>query len=397
MAVLGVLLRYKIAWPLPVLNYKYLLNAHSHFAFNGWVTTVLFTAFLYVLVTSGGTLRKIYRYLFWLNQLSSYGMLVSFTCQGYGPVSIFFSSLSVLFSYWFAVLYWQDISGAHLPAQVKRCMRAALVFLVLSSIGPYLLAYSMSHHVGNMQFYYNAIYLYLHFQYNGWFTFGVMALFFFAASRAGAVMPEKGTSWFVGMMAFACIPAYTLSLLWTDSPGWVWITAGLAGLTQWIALGILTVMLWRNCSKWNLLLFRPIHFLWIFSYFAFAMKISLQALSVIPFLGRLAFGYRPVIIAYLHLVMLCFVSFFILGFLVREGTLRIQRRTARIGLWVWVAGVIANELLLLIQSLLGLTAHAWENSPYYLLGAAVTMLIGLAWMVSAESVLVRKTFEKPMA
>lgn len=92
-------------------------------------------------------------------------------------------ALSVLFSYWFAYHYWHDLGKSSLPGVVKECMRGALVFLVLSSMGPFLLAYSMSHNVGEMQFYYNAIYLYLHFQYNGWFTFGVMGLFFFAANR----------------------------------------------------------------------------------------------------------------------------------------------------------------------------------------------------------------------
>lgn len=375
-AVLGLLLRYKIAWPLPALNYKYLLNAHSHFAFNGWVTTVLFTAFVYILSGSGGTVRKTYRYLFWLNQLSSYGMLVSFTCQGYGPVSIFFSSFAVLFSYWFAGTYWLDLSNADLPSYVKRCMQAALVFLVLSSIGPYLLAYSMSHQIANMQFYYNAIYLYLHFQYNGWFTFGVFALFLFTASRAGAVIPRKGIRWFVWMMVAACVPAYTLSLLWTDPPGWVRVTAGVAGLVQCVALAVLTVILWRNRPKSGLWLSRPVHFLWISSYLAFALKIALQGLSAIPILGQLAFGNRPVIIAYLHLVMLCFVSFFILGFLIREGISGLRGPLARIGLWMWVGGVIGNELLLLTQSVLALSGHVWENSPFYLFGAAMAMSIG---------------------
>src|SRR5690242_20438517 len=99
-SVLGVALRYKATFAFPVLDYKYLLNAHSHFAFSGWITTALFAALLYILTASGVRLSPVYRYQFWLNQLSSFGMLVSFTCQGYGTVSIIFSSLSVLFSYW---------------------------------------------------------------------------------------------------------------------------------------------------------------------------------------------------------------------------------------------------------------------------------------------------------
>jgi hypothetical protein len=375
-SLLGVLLRYKIAWSMPVVNYKYLLNAHSHFAFNGWVTTILFTCFMYVLAYSGRSLSKHYRAQFWLNQLSSYGMLVSFTWQGYGGWSIFFSTLSVLFSYWFAYRFARDMNRVGLSWPIKVCIRVALFFLVLSSIGPFLLAYNISHPTGDINFYFNAIYLYLHFQYNGWFTFGAMALLFFSVQRHRIILHESGSRWFVGLMAGTCVPAYTLSLLWTDPAVWVWWVASLAGAVQWVALVILTLLLWRSRRKFYQAP-RAVKILWVMSYFAFATKIKLQALSVIPFFGHLAFGYRPVIITYLHLVMLCFVSFFIVGFLIREGILRVSISVSSIGLWVWVSGVIGNEVLLLSQSLLALTDHSWADSPFLLFAAALTILLGV--------------------
>lgn len=382
-AVLGILLRYKAAWSFPTVNYKYLLNAHSHFAFNGWLTTVLFTALLYVLAEAGGQLSKMYSWQFWLNQVSSFGMLVSFTIQGYGAVSIFFSALSVVFYLWFAWTFGRDLRKMVLPYGVKTCMQAALFFLLLSSAGPLLLGYSMSHALGDRDFYYNAIYLYLHFQYNGWFTFGVLALFFFSASRAGITLPERGTRWFIGLMVGSCVPAYTMSLLWTGPAGWIWVVAGLAGLAQWVALLVLTVSLWRSRGQWRRSLAPMERLLWICAYIAFGAKIKLQALSVIPFFGRLAFGNRPVIIAYLHLVMLCFVSFFILGFLIRVGLLRLRSLLARAGLGLWMIGVIGNEVVLLVQSLLGLSGAAWEDSPYYLFGAALVIAVGIGAMLCA--------------
>ena len=45
-AVLGILMRYKIGFEFPYFDQKNLQNAHSHFAFAGWVTQ----AFLYLLV-----------------------------------------------------------------------------------------------------------------------------------------------------------------------------------------------------------------------------------------------------------------------------------------------------------------------------------------------------------
>jgi hypothetical protein len=40
-ALLGVLLRCKQLFPLPFIQYKYLLHAHSHFAFGGWISLAL--------------------------------------------------------------------------------------------------------------------------------------------------------------------------------------------------------------------------------------------------------------------------------------------------------------------------------------------------------------------
>jgi hypothetical protein len=375
-SVLGVALRYKAAFAFPLLDYKYLLNAHSHFAFSGWITTALFAALLYILSSSGVNLSAVYRYQFWLNQLSSFGMLVSFTCQGYGTVSIIFSSLSVLFTYWFAIRYLYDSRKAAWPPLVRHAVQMALFFLILSSAGPYLLAYSMSHHVGGISFYYNAIYLYLHFQYNGWFTFGVIALFFWSAHRYELPTVNSPGRIFLWLMGIACIPAYCLSLLWTDPPTWVWCVGTFAVLLQAAALIVLLVFLVRSHQQWRGQMPAITRSLWTLALASFAIKLTLQALSVIPRLGSLAFSHRSVIIAYLHLVVLCFVTFMIIGFFISQGLLTIHTGPAKAGLWLFVAGVVLNEILLLIQSLLQFSSIVWGAASYYLLGAALVMSIG---------------------
>jgi len=403
-SVLGVALRYKATFAFSILDYKYLLNAHSHFAFSGWITTALFAALLYILTASGVRLSPVYRYQFWLNQISSFGMLVSFTCQGYGTVSIIFSSLSVLFSYWFAIRYLYESRKASWPPLVRRCVQMALLFLVLSSAGPYLLAYSMSHHVGSISFYYNAIYLYLHFQYNGWFTFGVMALFFWSVygkstsrrGTSGSETPTRGTSGsessaspspgsaFVWLMGIACIPAYCLSLLWTDPPAWVRGAGAFAVVLQVAALIALLVSLVRNHGQWSGPMSTTVRNIWSLALAAFTIKLTLQALSVIPRLGNLAFSHRSVIIAYLHLVVLGFVTFMVLGFFISQGLLAVRVGTGRTGLLLFIAGVFLNELLLLLQSLLQFSSIVWGSAGYYLLGAALIMSAGALSVSGAQ-------------
>jgi hypothetical protein len=40
-ALLGVLMRYKIGFAFPHFNQKYLQESHSHFAFIGWISHTL--------------------------------------------------------------------------------------------------------------------------------------------------------------------------------------------------------------------------------------------------------------------------------------------------------------------------------------------------------------------
>src|SRR5438876_3519168 len=82
-AAAGVLLRYKILFSLPVLDYKNLLHAHSHFAFSGWVSLALFIA-ITAAITQHTTIQlSVYTKLFWLAQVAAFGMLCTFPFMGY--------------------------------------------------------------------------------------------------------------------------------------------------------------------------------------------------------------------------------------------------------------------------------------------------------------------------
>ncbi|MBK6635665.1 MAG: hypothetical protein IPG38_16455 [Chitinophagaceae bacterium] len=96
-ATIGVVLRYKILYPLPFIDQKHLLHGHSHFAFSGWITQAIMTLMVVYLANSKGeTIYKRYRWLLYANLFTAYGMLVAFPIEGYGLYSIIFSSASVL-------------------------------------------------------------------------------------------------------------------------------------------------------------------------------------------------------------------------------------------------------------------------------------------------------------
>src|SRR3546814_690776 len=152
-AILGVLLRYKIAFSLPVINQKYLQYSHSHFAMNGWLTQVLMVLLASCLsdIPGKGHFKK-YNFVLTLNLIASYGMLISFLLQGYGPISILFSILSIAVVYIFGIQLWKDIKRAPIQKAGFICFKAAIVFAVLSSFALGILAYLIATHNLVIQF-----------------------------------------------------------------------------------------------------------------------------------------------------------------------------------------------------------------------------------------------------
>src|SRR6478672_8189898 len=110
-SLLGVTLRYKIAFSLPFIDQKFLLEAHSHFAFAGWISQVLMAFIVKYLYEKDVNIQmKKYQRLLLANIITAYGMLLSFPFQGYGAISIIFSTLNIFVSYAFAFFVWKDLN-----------------------------------------------------------------------------------------------------------------------------------------------------------------------------------------------------------------------------------------------------------------------------------------------
>ena len=110
-ALLGTLMRYKIAYSFPFIEQKKFMNAHSHFAFAGWISQALMVLMVnYLSTLTTKSVFKKYRWVFIANLVTAYGMLLTFPWEGYGFLSIIFSTLSIFVSYAFAFIYWRDIN-----------------------------------------------------------------------------------------------------------------------------------------------------------------------------------------------------------------------------------------------------------------------------------------------
>nr|HVY73246.1 hypothetical protein [Puia sp.] len=238
-----------------------------------------------------------------------------------------------------------------------------------------------SHRIYDNELYHNAIYLFLHFQYNGWFSFGVLAIFLYVLNKKQVKIDERKVTRAFWLLFVACVPAYMLSLLWMNPPAWVFWLGGVAGLIQLIALAVLAGILRTILKIPDFFQKQYTRTLWILSGISFGLKLVLQAFSAVPFLGQFAFGTRPIIIGYLHLVMLGFISFFLIGFFLEEKLFKPAIGISRPALFIFLVGVIANEVFLLIQGTSFLSGNGWASGGLFLLLAALLMFAGLSLLL----------------
>lgn len=374
-AFLGVVMRYKIAYSLPFIDQKKFLHAHSHFAFTGWITQalmVLLTARLSV--QQGSATVKKYKGILLLNLISAYGMLLSFPLQGYGVYSITFSTLSIFVSYAFAVMYWIDLN--RLPQNNVSCLwlKAAVIFNVISSLGAFALAGMMATKTIHQNWYLQAVYFFLHFQYNGWFFFACMGLFADKICQFGITSGySKIIFW---LFAGACIPAYILSVLWIVLPAWAYILVVLSAIAQLAGWVVLITIIGRAAAFLKSLTV-IVRRLFLLSASALSIKLMLQLGSTVPFLSRLAFGFRPVVIAYLHLVLLGVITLFIIGYAIADNYVALNKKMFA-GVFIFTAGIILNEVVLMMQGIADLNYVSVPYTNEMLLVTALIMLSGIA-------------------
>ncbi|MBX2921892.1 MAG: hypothetical protein KF746_06855 [Chitinophagaceae bacterium] len=369
-ALYGTMMRYKIAFDFPFFDQRNLLHAHSHFAFSGWISHVLYAGLALLLFPFlSERQRKKYNVLISLNLFSAFGMLIAFTLQGYKAVSISFSTVSIVIAILFT---WYFVTDAkRLPAhhRSKPWAIAALCLNVLSSAGPFSLAYMMMSKNIQLDFYLGSVYYYLHFQYNGWFFFAAMAL---VAAHVPANFPSLKK--YFNVFAATVIPTFFLSILWAKLPAWLYFITVAASVLQLIIWIVLVIKVYTFLRNRNLGKFA--HWINIFFYaaaFAVTVKFLLQTISVIPSLSQLVFGIRPIVIAYLHLVLLGVYSLFIIGFIFSKEWLLPSKYT-RVAALSFLAGVVLNELFLGIQGVAAFTYTPVLYINQMLFGAAVLLL-----------------------
>ncbi len=381
-ALIGIILRYKILFSLPFIDQKFLLHGHSHFAFAGWISQTLMVLMVaYLSKETNANKFLTYRKILTANLLAAYGMLIAFPIQGYGLYSITFSTFSVFVSYFFSIKFWKDLNNLKVSSIVHYWFKAALLFAVFSSLGTFALAYMMAHKMAHLNWYLASVYFYLHFQYNGWFFFACAG--FLHSLFPSTIIHDKKLKIIFWLFTGSCVPAYLLSTLWMSLPLWLYIIVVIASVAQVVAWYVLVKMLIQHkndifnqmsaAGRWTLFL----------SAMALTVKLSLQVGSTIPALGQWAFGFRSIVVAYLHLVLLGVISLFIVGFIFSQKYIHVNT-LSKTGLVFFISGVFLNEFVLLLQGVASISYNIVPFSNELLLLMALIMFAGIFQMFISQ-------------
>ena len=373
-ALLGTVLRFHVYRPIPHFNFLNWLQVHSHLMFLGWVTLALFIFIFRKLDVARYNSLIISTIIVF--ELASLAMLISFPTGGYGVLSVVMLSITMVAGFIFLWIIMK--TTGHLQNAGWRFIGSGLIFMVVSSAGPLALGPISAMGLKDTLWYNYAIYFYLHFQYNGWFFMAITGLIILG-SGAWEVKNRPGIMGSARYLNLAIVLTFFLSVLGYGNTLWFNVMGGAGAILQ---LVIITRFIKSYLEFYN----RPVDtdpgpagiFLRI-AILSLYLKLVLQVFSAFPFMTEFIEGTRAVIISYLHLVLIGFVSLSLLNFYLIEPAKRKNISVVRTHSYIFLAGFFLNEFVLLITVTGGIAIII----PQLLVTASVIMVIGIAGFLAA--------------
>lgn len=371
---LGLLLRANAAFSLFNFKFTFLVQSHSHVTFLGW-------GFLATLVLLHHKIPikfdSIYRFI-WYGMISViFAIYLAFIHVGYKLPSIILLVVFLLMSYVYLIRVYKDIK--HLKTIYVTFVRWGIFYYFISSIAVWIIPVVLLK-MGKQQLYHDLIYFYLHFLYNGYFTFVIIGLIvneFYKKS----LINKKYIKYAFLMLNVTCIPAYVLSLYWHTKEPVVIILGNMSAFLQMIASVYLILGLnVKELKHWR--------YLFRFILLIIVLKFTLQFLSSIPSLATKAIVYKPYfVIGYIHWVSIGFISLSLLWLYDFKQTIDVKW-----GFILIILGFIFTEAIMFYQG----TALIYSFTiltTYNLLLFYASMLLFLGILIFSIRVLTESLYK----
>lgn len=339
-ALYGLFLRLYYVVDFIPISYKNILQAHSHVTFLGWgfLAVITITGFAYYpksLINSS--------YIKWLFIIMSFtlaGMLISFPAQGYKLFSIVFLSVFLITSYLYLINMLRFLKP--LKSLSAKYIITGIYYYFLSSLGIWAIAI-ITVKFGKIDLYFNSVYFYLHFLYNGFFVFVLFGLLVKYFETNKIAINKSIINTFYWLANIALIPAFALSLLWNAVPTYVYIIGIFAVILQLTSLYYLYIII-KSLLKF--ISTKHIKNIIYFVFISYFIKIVMQFFSAFLEIVEIALQYKPFfVVGYLHLFTLGFMSMFIILLL----KLHLKLELSKLGVNLLMIGIFLSEILLFLQ------------------------------------------------
>ncbi|QOG01796.1 hypothetical protein [Flavobacterium sp. MDT1-60] len=372
-SIMGLMIRFAYLFPFKSINYIYLLHAHSHVAMLGWVYIVIYVLTVHFFIPKDKSDKPIYNQLFWITEFTVLGMMISFPIQGYALFSIVFSTLHILLSYVFCWLVWRDHSKD--KKGVEKLLIASILFMVFSTFGVWCLGPTINMLGKQSVFYQIAIQFFLHFQFNGWFLFAVLALFL--KQFKNGIETKQFKTFLIGLIV-ATFFTVAFPISWyLKSSILKWVTI-LGVLSQLIAFIYFYKILKPQIKVFKANLDSITKKAYGLALCSLSLKIIVQLIVVLPNLADISHQIRSWVIGFIHLTTLGIITGFLFGILLQNNLLPRKAYLLKIGVKCFFFGYVITEILLFMQGIFYYSGKGLLFGYYEaIFGASIFIVAGL--------------------
>ena len=345
-AIMGLILRWMYLSPIPSINFQFLVHGHSHIALLGWTYLSISCLIIHYFIPKKSQEKPVFNRLFWTTEIAVVGMMIDFPIEGYAMLSIFFSTLHIFCSYFFAYIFWKETKNTKYPE--KKLLDTALLFMILSTLGVWCLGPAVGLMGKASAFYQIAIQFFLHFQFNGWFLFAVIALLL----RISNIKLEKRFfNLFYLCFVLGTLLTFSLPISWSLTHPILYYLNNLGVVFLCIAIYCFIKMHANGIQTYFISNTKLEKKMYQLAFFSLLLKLGLQGILLYPEMSKTIHNIRPFIIGYIHLSMLGIITFFILAFLSKSTFFHQETKLYKLGILFIIIGFCSTELVLFFQGI----------------------------------------------
>ena len=356
-------------------NIRHVTHSHSHIGLLGWIYTILSSLICQYFLRE--TDRKPYFILFLCTQFCILGMLFSFPFGGYFLYSIIFSSLFIICTYWFSIFFLKrskkynfirfsiskSVDTEHDKPLSLKFVHWGIYFLILSSIGIWLLPVAIVKAGKGSDWYNSALYFFLHFQYNGWFLavlFGLLV----GEIEHKSLLNSKRLKGALYNFIIGTIGSVTLSWVGFFNEPILYIIGNISGFLLLASI----FELYRAYMQ----LEKPAFLMQMFLLLCM-LKTIFMFLGSFPWIAEVVLPNREFVISYLHFTFLGVIGFGVLHFL--EKNLHIHFPYWSLSLYT--TAFVGSEILIAYKGI-AILCELFVPDNYYLLLIVFSSLFFIA-------------------